>query len=104
VARGRLLGGDVVVMKLKPSEWPFATDEERAEGWATPEFDRRRKRHVRPARPETVAAVREVIAADEDGFWLLVSDDYGQPDPRKRQALVTLIAEAWGKGYERGAR
>lgn len=32
-----------MVRPLKPDEWPFATDEERAAGWREPRFDRRKK-------------------------------------------------------------
>jgi hypothetical protein len=50
----------------------------------------------------TVADVQAVIAADTEGFWLLIGD-IGSPDePRKREALLNLISAAMGKGYERG--
>lgn len=32
-----------MVRELTPDLWPFATDEERAAGWAEPRFNRRRK-------------------------------------------------------------
>jgi hypothetical protein len=55
-----------MVRPLNPSEWPFATDEERAEGWQDPRFDRR-KREAGPRDEklqETLERIQQLHAAD----------------------------------------
>ncbi len=52
---------------------------------------------------QTMRDVEDIIYADKDGFWLLL-DPEAPDEPRRREAFMTMIVAAWGKGYERGVR
>lgn len=48
------------------------------------------------------AEVLAIVTAHADGFWRLL-DGEGTAEDR-RQALIDLMAAAYGKGYENGLR
>lgn len=83
-----------VVSPLKPDQWPFATDEERAAGWAEPRFDRRRKDRRRKDRRAATSDRRMSDTPDtpstEAGHPLVILTDAGRAmlrDPLYRHAV-----------------